>query len=220
MASEPIRPVPLAPMSDDDKPPMKKGTLAAVVGAVAALFLLTSVPEEESGRTVAVTVAPDGSASVKPVAGKEYLTAYLDVAGVATLCDGLTKGVKLGQKETSEGCARRLEAELVAHAEGAMACSPGLRAPGRDWQRAAAVSFAYNVGVGAWCGSTARKRLDAGNVAGACDALLAWDKARVGGVLRPVKGLTRRRNRERQVCLTGLAGYPESTLQARLKGWR
>ena len=49
--------------------------------------------------------------------------------------------------------------------------------------------------------TTARKRIDAGQIRAACDAFLSWDKARVNGVLRPVKGLTARRQRERTACL-------------------
>lgn len=185
------------------RPALKKGTLAALVGIPAAIALLTSVPKEESGRTVQVTMAADGGAEIVPVAGKQYLAAYRDVAGIPTACDGLTAGVRLGQTFTSAQCASMLESELVRHAQGVMACTPGLALdkPRRDNVRAAAVSMAYNIGVGAWCGSTARKRIDAGDIRGACDAFLAWDKARVNGVLRPVAGLAARRQRERNLCL-------------------
>lgn len=181
----------------------KPGTLAALVGIPAAIALLIGVPKEESGRTVQVTMAADGTATVQHVAGKQYLAAYRDIAGIATACDGLTAGIRMGQTFTPAQCSAMLESELVRHAHGVMACTPGLALdkPGRDNVRAAAVSLAYNIGVGAWCGSTARKRIDAGNVRGACDAMLAWDKARVNGVLRPVAGLTARRQRERTLCL-------------------
>jgi lysozyme len=185
------------------RPALKKGTLAAIVGIPAAIALLTSVPKEESGRTVHVTMAADGTAAIEHVAGPQYLKAYLDIAKVPTACDGLTAGIKIGQTLTSPQCTSMLESELVRHAQGVMACTPGLALdkPRRDNVRAAAVSMAYNIGVSAWCGSTARKRIDAGDVRGACDAMLAWDKARVNGVLRPVAGLTARRQRERNLCL-------------------
>ncbi len=44
------------------------------------------------------------------------------------------------------------------------------------------------------------RRLNAGDIRGACDALLAWNKA--GG--RVVQGLTNRRQDERRLCLEGL----------------
>ncbi|NBQ13096.1 MAG: lysozyme [Proteobacteria bacterium] len=152
-------------------------------------------------------MADDGSATVTHVRGPQYLKTYLDIAGIPTACDGLTKGIQRGQTSTPAQCTSMLEAALVEHAAGVMRCSPGLALdkPHRDNVRAAAVSMAYNIGVGAWCGSTARKLVDAGKIRAACDAFLPWDKARVGGVLRPVKGLTARRQRERALCLKDAA---------------
>ena len=178
----------------------RQGTLAAIVGIGAATALLTLTPEEESGRRVKVEVAQDGSATVQHVSGKQYLRAYRDIAGVATACDGITRGVRMGQTYTEAQCTALLEKELVIHAQGVMKCTPRIQGN----QAVAAVLFAYNVGVGAYCGSTVAKRFNAGNMRGGCDALLAWDKARVSGVLRPVLGLTKRRQRERALCLSGL----------------
>ena len=62
---------------------------------------------------------------------------------------------------------------------------------------AAFTSFAFNVGVYAAGGSTAMKRLNGGNVKGACDALTWWNRA--GD--RIVRGLVRRRSEEREYCL-------------------
>lgn len=186
---------------------LKPGTLAAVVGIATAASLFVSTPAEESGRTVTVTMADDGSATVTHVRGPQYLKTYLDIAGIPTACDGLTKGIQRGQTFTPAQCTSMLETALVEHAAGVMRCSPGLALDkaGRDNVRAAAVSMAYNIGVGAWCGSSARKLVDAGKIRAACDAFLPWDKARVGGVLRPVKGLTVRRQRERALCLKDAA---------------
>ncbi len=58
----------------------KKGTLAAVIGSLAAALALTMTPEEESGRKVKVDMAADGTATVDHVRGKQYLRAYLDIA--------------------------------------------------------------------------------------------------------------------------------------------
>ncbi|BEV02189.1 lysozyme [Novosphingobium olei] len=181
----------------------RKGTLAAIVGLGSAALLLLGVPKEESGRTVTVDFAIDGTAHVEHVSGPQYLKAYRDVVGIPTACDGLTAGIRMGQTYTETQCAALLEAELVRHAEGVMACSPGLALdiPGRDNVRAAAISLAYNIGVAGYCGSTAARRINAGRIREGCDAMLAWDKARVAGVLRPVKGLTARRQRERALCL-------------------
>ena len=165
------------------KPATVKGPLAMIVGTVAAASLFATIPLDE---------------------GKS-LVAYRDIASIPTICFGDTKNVRMGMVETEEGCRRRLEAQLIAHAKPVMQCSERLSEPGRDWQRAAAVSLAYNIGVRAYCRSTVDRRFDAGNWRGACDAFLMWNKARVGGQLRPVRGLTLRRQREREICLKGLA---------------
>ncbi|WP_416365688.1 lysozyme [Sphingomonas aerolata] len=67
-------------------------------------------------------------------------------------------------------------------------------------QLAAAISLAYNIGTGGYCGSTVDRRFDAGQWRAACDAFLLWNKA--GG--RVVNGLDRRRRAERDLCLKDL----------------
>lgn len=161
----------------------KVGPLAAIVGSLAASSLLLTVPKEE---------------------GTSY-KAYKDIAGIWTVCQGDTKNVYPSLIETPEGCRVRLERQLVIHAKGVMACTPRLSEEGREWQRAAAVSLAYNIGVGAYCKSSVDRYFDVGNWKKGCDNFLSWNKARVNGVLRPVKGLTDRRKRERDICLKGLS---------------
>lgn len=167
----------------DDGLQSKKGPLVAIVGALAATSLFATVPKEE---------------------GTEY-KAYRDIAGIWTVCQGDTNDVHPGLIETPEGCRQRLERQLVAHAKPVMACTPALSEPGRDFQRAAAVSLAYNIGVGAWCKSTADRRFDSGDWKGGCDAFLSWSKAKVNGQLRTVQGLLNRRQRERAICLRNVA---------------
>lgn len=195
-------------------PKIAKRTLAGVVGLAAALGLMTSTPLEESGRTVAATPRADASIELQHLRGREYLRAYADAVGVWTICDGLTMGVRRGQVETREGCDRRLEADLVRHADEVLACVPELRAPGRDHQRWAFVSLAYNIGAPKTCTSTAARRYRAGQWAAACDAFGMWVKA--GRPLKTLRGLVLRRERERQICLTGLPGYRAATLEARV----
>lgn len=185
-------------------PAAKGGTLAAVVGILSASMLLVETPKEESGRAVQVVVAEDGAATVRHVSGPQYFKPYLDIAGIPTACDGITAGVKMGQRYTEAQCAAMLERELVAHAQGVMRCTPRLAERGRDYQRVAAVLLAYNIGVGAYCGSTVARRFNAARWKSGCDAFTMWNKARVNGVLRPVAGLMARRARERAICLKGL----------------
>lgn len=208
-------------MADPKQPVQPTGsgkkTLIGIVGAIAASWLMTSVPEEESGRKVEVTVKADQSLDVRHISGKQYLQAYKDIAGIPTICDGITRGVKMGQKLTEAQCGSLLETELVIHADAVMDCTPGLRRPGMDYQRFAAVSLAYNIGTGAYCQSSARRLFNAGKTAEACDAFLLWNKATVNGRKVPVTGLSNRRKREREACLTGvIAGKSPVNLRARM----
>lgn len=126
-------------------------------------------------------------------------TAYRDVVGVPTVCYGETRGVRMGQRYTKPECDAMLLKGLTEFADGVEKCAPGLRDAPAD-RYVAHLSFAYNVGTGAYCSSTVVREFNAGHVRASCDALLKWNKA--GG--RPVAGLTRRRHEERDLCLKGL----------------
>jgi len=128
--------------------------------------------------------------------------AYLDIVGVPTICFGHTKDVQIGDYMTDVQCAALLEAEALEYREGLHGYfNPATKAhrltPERD---AAYVSLAYNVGVRGAGRSTATRRLNAGDIAGGCQALTWWNKA--GG--RVVRGLVRRRADEYRLCMIGL----------------
>lgn len=196
----------------------KKGavTLVAIVGIGVATALGRWIPQEESGRKVEVSVNDDTSLNVRHISGKQYLKAYLDVAGVATACDGLIRDekgrpIKPGQIFTEAQCADMLERALITHAQGAMACTPGIALTDifglekrREGPRFAAVEHAYHFGIAAYCGSSVKRRFNETNYPAGCNALMAWNKARVKGVLTPLPGLTARQSRVRNVCLNGL----------------
>lgn len=179
-----------------------KLTLAAVVGPIAAIALLTLTPAEESGRKVDVQLARDGTPTIRHISGKQYLRVYLDAVGVPTACDGLTdrQKIRLGLSFTEAQCATMLEAALIEHAVEVKRCTPAIFAPGTENQRVAAVLLTYNIGWPRWCKSTADRLFDAGKFRAACDAFLPWNKA--GG--RVLRGLVARRDRERAICLKGL----------------
>lgn len=177
--------------------------LAAVIGCVtAAAMLFVAVPEEESGRKVEAKILVDGTIQTRHVKGRQYLSAYLDVVKVGTICDGITRingrPVRMGDKVTEQRCALLLEQELVNHARGVIDCTPKLY--GRTNQVFAATSLAYNIGVAGYCRSSVDRHFDAGQYRRGCDAFLAWNRA--GG--RAIAGLTRRRQKERAICLHGL----------------
>ena len=128
------------------------------------------------------------------------LVAYQDVVGVWTACYGETKGIKPGMRFTREQCDVMFIERLQEFETGMRRC---LDAPDAlpDKTYVAFLSVTYNIGVGGWCGSSMARRANAGNLTGACDALLMWNKA--GS--KVLKGLTNRRQAERKLCLSGLA---------------
>lgn len=123
--------------------------------------------------------------------------AYLDPVGIPTACFGETRNIKLGMKFTRAECNNMLIEGLIRHEEGMMRCT---KVDMPDTRYIALLSFTYNVGVGAYCGSTLVRKLNSGDTSGACDQLLRWDKAM--GFRLP--GLTKRRHDERELCLKGL----------------
>ncbi len=127
------------------------------------------------------------------------LTAYKDIVGVPTVCYGETRGVSLGDMHSKAECDAMLLGSLKRHEAGMRRC---LRAPDRIPEKSyiAFVSLTCNVGVGAFCRSTAARRLNAGDVRGACDAETWFNKA--GG--RKVRGLVNRRAAEHDLCLEGV----------------
>lgn len=68
-------------------------------------------------------------------------------------------------------------------------------------QFGALVSLVFNIGAANFAASTLLRKLNAGDVAGAADQFLVWNKARVNGVLTELAGLTRRRRAERALFL-------------------
>ncbi|MDR0251546.1 MAG: lysozyme [Burkholderiales bacterium] len=121
-------------------------------------------------------------------------TAYLDSAGVPTIGYGATSGVQTGDTITRE------EAEALLLRDAGVAGDAILRCvtvPLAQHEYDAYVSFAYNVGGGAFCKSTLVRKLNAGDYTGACNELQRW--VYVGG--QRLRGLELRRESERQMCL-------------------
>lgn len=182
------------------QPPQGSKTLAGVIGSTAAaVALFIMIPAEESGRKVEATLQGDGSIKVKHIAGKQYLSAYRDVIGIATACDGITRNIKMGHTFTESQCNAMLEAEVIAHAEPIIRCVPALY--GRQQQLIAGVSLSFNIGTAGFCKSSIARLWNAGQWRAGCDRFLLYDKA--GG--RVIKGLSARRAREHAICRKGLS---------------
>ena len=125
------------------------------------------------------------------------LLAYADPVGIPTICEGYTQGVKLGDVATPERCDALTEQE-VRRALSVVDRSVNYSLP--DEVRVALSSFVYNVGAGAYAKSTLLRKLQAKDIAGACSELDRWVYA--GG--KKLRGLERRRQAERQLCLSSL----------------
>lgn len=70
-----------------------------------------------------------------------------------------------------------------------------------DAQFGALLALVFNIGAANLGASTLLRKINAGDMQGAADQFLAWDKARVNGVLQALAGLTRRRKAERAMFL-------------------
>ncbi len=121
--------------------------------------------------------------------------AYTPVKGdVPTIGFGTTAGVKPGDRiEPVQALVRKLQD--VQRFEGAL--RQCVRVPLHQHEYDAFLSLAYNIGPGAFCGSTLVRRLNAGDYAGACAEILRWDRFRG----EPLRGLTLRRQAENRQCL-------------------
>lgn len=125
--------------------------------------------------------------------GREY-TAYKDVVGVLTVCDGHTGGdIIQGKRYTDKECDAITRSDLTRIAS---QVDPYIKVPTSETQRAAIYSFAYNVGATATINSTLLKKLNTKDYGGACAELKRWVYA--GG--KKWKGLMNRRDVEYQVC--------------------
>jgi len=149
----------------------RKGLLA-IVGAAAAASLMILVPRNE---------------------GTVYKT-YRDIGGVLTYCTGATENAQAGKTYTPAECQAQLDKDLASHAAGIARCVPMDKLT--DGQKVAFVDTAYNIGVGAFCGSSMARKANAGDLAGACAALSLW--INVNG--KPVQGLINRRALAREFC--------------------
>lgn len=148
---------------------------------------------KKSGALMAGAVALVGAwEGVKTVA-------YKDIVGIPTICFGETRGVKMGDRYTMDECRAMLGDALVEFEANMRRC---LKAPDSipDKPYTALLSLSYNIGTGAFCGSTVARKANEGDLKGACNAIPAWNRA--GG--RVVKGLVNRRAEEQKICLEGV----------------
>ena len=149
-----------------------------------------------SGGASALAIAGVMLGNADGLEGRRYY-AYQDVVGVWTVCDGHTgSDIRRGHQYTNRECDALLQSDL---GKVASAIDPLIRVPVPKTTQAALYSFSYNVGTNAFAKSTLLKRLNTGDINGACDELKRWTYA--GG--QQWKGLINRRDIEHEVCVWG-----------------
>lgn len=131
--------------------------------------------------------------------GKRYKM-YKDAAGLPTI--GIGHLIKPNEKELltktlTENEVNELFRNDLKGFENAV--NNSVKVSLNQNQYDALVSFSFNVGIGSFQGSTLLKLLNAGKYSEAAEQFQRWNKA--GG--KPIYGLTRRRNEEKQLFLIG-----------------
>ena len=127
------------------------------------------------------------------------LKAYRCPAGVPTIGWGHTSGVKMGDTCTQEQADQWLVEDLTEFADGVKRM---LARDASSTELGALVSFAYNIGLSGFKGSTVLRKHNEGDRQSAARAFALWNKARVNGVLQVLPGLTARRAREAALYLS------------------
>jgi lysozyme len=127
---------------------------------------------------------------------------YVDPPGILTACYGHTgPDVVRGNFYTLAECKALLDTDMLNSVLTVERCVPGLPV-----NILAAFSDAvYNIGPSIACNtkrSTAARLLAAGDLHAACMQLPRWNKAVVGGFSMPLPGLTIRRAKDMDLCLT------------------
>lgn len=161
-------------------PALRNSVIAAISGGAIAIA------------SVLIT-GPSGNDGLEGVRYKPYK----DVVGVWTVCYGHTgKDIIPGKTYAEAECKALLNKDLATVAR---QINPYIKVDIPETTRGALYSFVYNVGAGNFRTSTLLRKINQGDIKGACDQLRRWTYA--GG--KQWKGLMTRREIEREVCLWG-----------------
>ncbi|MGG8661102.1 lysozyme [Streptomyces lividans] len=138
---------------------------------------------------------------IELVEGVEYKP-YMDIAGIPTVCAGITgPDVIVGKVYSARECRNLLERHIQIHGK---YVQDAVTYPISPETRAALISFSYNVGGSAMRKSTAVRFINQGKIEEGCKALGMWNKITKNGKKVVVKGLVNRRNEEIKLCLSGV----------------
>ena len=121
--------------------------------------------------------------------------AIIPVPGdVPTLGFGTTEGVHLGDKITPPKALARALVDVQKYEGAVKKC---VTVPLTQGEYDSYIDLAYNIGPGAFCGSTLVKRLNEYHYDEACRQILVWNKFKG----KALSGLTKRRQAEYQQCI-------------------
>ncbi|NEU14312.1 lysozyme [Methylobacterium sp. BTF04] len=149
-------------------------------------------------------LSPIGEAVLIAREGRK-LKAYKDSVGIWTIGIGHTSAagaplVTSGLIITSAQCDAIFERDVQSYVA---AVRKGLKVAVSQNAFDALVSVCYNIGPGAFAGSTFLKRINAGDTAGAYDAILMWKK--------PAAIITRRQAEAQQFVTAYSSAMPRAT---------
>lgn len=176
----------------------KHGLVAdGVVGPKTAAVMATPVGEKPAKKS-GYSPSAECIDLIKSFEGY-YSKAYLCPAKVWTIGYGTTVYPNGKKVKSGDICNRETAQEWLTHEveEKAKAVRDAVLVVMTQGQFDALVSFAYNVGIGAFKKSTLLKKLNAGNIQGAANEFMKWNKG--GG--KVLAGLVRRREAERKLFL-------------------
>lgn len=123
----------------------------------------------------------------------EIRRGYLDPIRIVTACVGHTATAVLGRTYTAAECSALLQHDLATHNADLLAC---VKVPMAANVHAAMLSFIFNVGAARFCSSSLLRKLNGGDVIGACAELSRW----VWAGHKQMPGLVKRRAAERRLC--------------------
>ena len=148
-------------------------------------------------RTLVASLTLSASALVGLAVHEGYRgEAYIPVKGDRpTLGFGDAQGVKPGDKTDPVRALIRLNQQANVFQQQMRQCIGDVPMYQHEWD--SIISWSFNVGSKAACGSTLVRKLQAFDYAGACQELLRWNRFQ-GSVL---SGLTKRRQDEYRQCM-------------------
>lgn len=148
-------------------------------------------------RTLVASLTLSASALVGLAVHEGYKDeAYIPVKGDRpTLGFGDAQGVKLGDKTDPVRALIRLNYQADIFQQQMRQCIGDVPMYQYEWD--AVISWSFNIGSKAACGSTLVKKLKEHDYSGACNELLKW----VNFQGKPLPGLVKRRQEEHKKCM-------------------